>query len=186
MNWLNSPTYHAPPNPSQFMTANHALRLLNPTQYLCEWNTSQSRFYSHMKQVCEVIQMEYIKTTLQPADPGTKPQSAPVLFRAYESKTQSKTQRNRNVEAPIEINLMDKFKSKIRLLYYYWHLGQEHFLSPTNHQIPGNCGAVGQKLFSIAPPPSCHLQWTGRGERGHAPYHPRRRVCLLYDWSIWY
>ena len=63
-----------------------------PCIEIVESNTISSRvkhvaipvLFTHENIVREVIQMEYIKTTLQPADPGTKPQSAPVLFRAYD------------------------------------------------------------------------------------------------------
>ena len=66
-----------------------------PCIEIVESNTISSRvkhvaipvLFTHENIVREVIQMEYIKTTLQPADPGTKPQSAPVLFRAYDYLT---------------------------------------------------------------------------------------------------
>ncbi len=40
--------------------------------------------FTHEQIVHETIKMQYISTHLQPADPGTKPQSAPVNFRAYD------------------------------------------------------------------------------------------------------
>ena len=40
--------------------------------------------YIHDKVTRKFIELEYIPTSLQPADPGTKAQSAPVIFRAYD------------------------------------------------------------------------------------------------------
>lgn len=40
--------------------------------------------YVHEQIAHDKIRMEYIKTAIQPADPGTKPTSAPVMFRAFD------------------------------------------------------------------------------------------------------
>ena len=43
--------------------------------------------YVYEKVVKGIVDMEHIPTALQPADPGTKPTSAPVSFRAYDYAT---------------------------------------------------------------------------------------------------